>query len=218
MCAAGTEQEIRCAGWRPCNRNDKHDRVCSKKVTWQCGKQGLRVGEADNPGPGSGCTLDTEHCNTLDTNHGSTHVIIVARSSKDIQRIELKPITQFSSTGRPVTRWREETLERTKFDRDTLNQEKHENVTDPTSTGKPVSGHTNRQNVVFCHPDMLKMIKQVRGNPSRWIKKRNTKLISEYQDCHTQLGSRTSLRVQELVKRIETHPHRVSTSYRLAAE
>ena len=38
----------------------------------------------------------------------------VARSSEDIQRIELKPNTQFSSTGRPVTKWREETLERTK--------------------------------------------------------------------------------------------------------
>ena len=59
----------------------------------------------------------------------------VARSRKDIQRIEVKPNTQLSSTRRPITRWREETLERTKFDRDTLNQEKHDNVTDPTSTG-----------------------------------------------------------------------------------
>ena len=47
----------------------------------------------------------------------------VARSSKDIQRIELKPNTQLLSTGRLVTKWSEETLERTKFDRDTLNQE-----------------------------------------------------------------------------------------------
>ena len=47
----------------------------------------------------------------------------VARSSKDIQRIELKPNTQLSSTGRPVTKRSEETLERTKFDRDTLDQE-----------------------------------------------------------------------------------------------
>ena len=30
----------------------------------------------------------------------------VSRSSKDIQRIELKPNTQLSSTGRPVTKWR----------------------------------------------------------------------------------------------------------------
>ena len=35
------------------------------------------------------------------------------RSSEDIQRIELKPNTQLSSTGRPVTRRSEETLERT---------------------------------------------------------------------------------------------------------
>ena len=60
----------------------------------------------------------------------------VARSSKGIQRIELKPNTQLSSTGRPGTRWREETQERTKFDRDTLGQEKHDKVTDPSSTGK----------------------------------------------------------------------------------
>ena len=62
----------------------------------------------------------------------------VPRSSKDIQRIELKPNAQLSSIGRFVTKWREETLERTKFDRDTLNLEKHDNVTDPTSTEKPV--------------------------------------------------------------------------------
>ena len=57
----------------------------------------------------------------------------VARSSKDIQRIELKLNTQLSSTSRLVTKRSEETLERTKFDRDTLNQEKHDNVTDTTS-------------------------------------------------------------------------------------
>ena len=44
----------------------------------------------------------------------------IARSSNDIQRMELKPNTQLSSTGKPVTRWRKESLERTKFDRDTL--------------------------------------------------------------------------------------------------
>ena len=32
------------------------------------------------------------------------------------------------------------TLERTKFDRDTLNQEKYDEVADPTSTVRPVSG------------------------------------------------------------------------------
>ena len=63
----------------------------------------------------------------------------VARSNKDIQRIKLKPNTQLSSAGKPVTKWSEETQERSKFDRGTLNQEKHDNVTDSTSTGRPVT-------------------------------------------------------------------------------
>ena len=77
----------------------------------------------------------------------------VARSCTDIQRIELKPNAQLSSTGRFVTRRRQETLERTKFEHDTLNQEKHDNVTDPTSTEDPCVD-TNPQNVAFLHPDI----------------------------------------------------------------
>ena len=44
----------------------------------------------------------------------------VASSSKDAQRIELKPNTQLSSAGRVVTKRGEKALERTKFDRDSL--------------------------------------------------------------------------------------------------
>ena len=65
----------------------------------------------------------------------------VAGSSKETQRIELKPNTQLSSTGRPVKKKSEETLERTKFDRDNIYQEKHDNVKDSTSKGRPVCGH-----------------------------------------------------------------------------
>ena len=64
----------------------------------------------------------------------------VARSSKKHPTNRTRTQYQFSSTGRFVTKWSEETLERTKFDRDTLNQEKHDNVTDPASTGRPVVG------------------------------------------------------------------------------
>ena len=74
----------------------------------------------------------------------------VARSSKNIQRIDLKPNTQLSRTGRLVTKRSEETLERTKFHRDTLNQEKHDNVTDPSSTGDPYVD-TNSKNVARKH-------------------------------------------------------------------
>ena len=74
----------------------------------------------------------------------------------------------------------EEIEKRTKFERDTLNQEKHGEVTDPTGT----------------------------GDPYWWIREKSTKLISEYQDCHTVVKEAEHLRVQELVKRIENHPHR----------
>ena len=55
--------------------------------------------------------------------------------------------TQLSSTGRPVCGEKEEIEERTKFDRDTLDQEKHDEVTDPTSTGRDPYVDTNPQNV-----------------------------------------------------------------------
>ena len=48
----------------------------------------------------------------------------VAGSSKDTQRIQPKPQTQFSSTETPACGEKKETLERTQFDHDTLNQEK----------------------------------------------------------------------------------------------
>ena len=63
---------------------------------------------------------------------------------------------------------------------------------------------TNPHNVACWHLNMLKMIKQVRGDPYWWTKKRSTKLISEFRDCHMA----EHLRVQELVKKIENHPHR----------
>ena len=73
----------------------------------------------------------------------------IAGSSKDTQRIEPKPKTQLSSTGRRVTKWSEETLERTTFDPDTLNQEKHDEVTDPTTTVRPVCGYESTKRCVL---------------------------------------------------------------------
>ena len=73
----------------------------------------------------------------------------VAGNSKDIQRIESKPNTQLSSTGRPVCGEKKEIEERTKFDRDTLHQEKHDEVTDPTSTERPVCGHESTKRCVL---------------------------------------------------------------------
>ena len=61
----------------------------------------------------------------------------LAGSSKDTPRIEPKPKTQLSTTGRPACGERVEIEERTTLDRDTLNQEKHDEVIDPTSTVRP---------------------------------------------------------------------------------
>ena len=133
-----------------------------------------------------------------------------ARSSKDIQRIELKPNTQLSSTGRPVTKWSEETLERTKFDRDTLNQEKHDNVTDPTSTGRPVCGHEFTERCVLT-PKHVESDQTSTGRPVTVNQKEKHNI-----DCrvpglsHSVVKEAEHLRVQELVQRIETHPRRAA--------
>ena len=52
---------------------------------------------------------------------------------------------------------------------------------------------TNPQNVACWHLNMLKMIKQVQWNPYLWIRKKSTKLMSEYQDCHTQLWKKQTI-------------------------
>ena len=132
----------------------------------------------------------------------------VARSSKDIQRIELKPNTQLSSTGRPVTRWREETLDRTKFDRDTLNQEKHDIVTDPTSAGKPVCGHESTKRCVLT-PKHVENEQTSTRRPVTVDQKEEHKIDFRVPGLsHSVVKVAEHLRVQELVKRIETHPHR----------
>ena len=119
----------------------------------------------------------------------------IARSSKDIQRIELKPNTQLSSKG-------------TKFDRDTLNLEKHDKVTDPTSTGKLVSGHQSTKRCVLTP-------RQVVNNQTGTGKPVTVDQEEEHQIdfrvpglSHSVVKEAEHLRIQELVKKIESHPHR----------
>ena len=107
----------------------------------------------------------------------------VAGSSKDTQRIQPKPKTQLSRTGRPVC-GQESTKEiekRTEFDHDTLGQEKHDDVTDSTGTGRPVLVDQKEEHKIdFRVPGL----------------------------SHAVVKEAEHLRVQELVKRIENHPHR----------
>ena len=85
-------------------------------------------------------------------------------------------------------------------------------VTDPTSMGRPCGWTRIQQDVACWHLYMLKMIKQVRRDPSRWIKKRRRHNIDFRVPSlsHSVVKEAEHLRVQELVQRIENHLHRAA--------
>ena len=134
----------------------------------------------------------------------------VAGSRKDNQRIQPKPKNQLSSTGRLVTKWSEETLERTKFDRDTLNQEKHDEVTDPTSTVIPVCGHESTERCVLT-PKHVERDQTGTVRPVTVDQKEEHNIDFRVPGLsHSVVKEAEHIRVQELVKRIENHPHRAA--------
>ena len=132
----------------------------------------------------------------------------VARSSKDIQRIEPKPNTQLSSTVRPVCGEKEEIKERTKFDRDTLNQEKHDDVIDSTTTVRPLCGAESTKRCLLT----LTHVEEDQASTVRPI------LVDQKKEheidfrvpglSHAVLKEAAHLQGHELVNRIENHPRR----------
>ena len=121
-----------------------------------------------------------------------------------------KPNTQLSSTGRLVTKWSEETLERTKFDRDTLNQEKHDNVTDRTSTVRPVCGHESAERFVLT-PEHVANHQTSTGRPVTVDQKEEHNIDFRVPGLsHSVVKEAEHLRVYKLVQRIENHPHRAA--------
>ena len=99
-------------------------------------------------------------------------------------------------------------LERTKFDRDTLNQENHYDVTDPTSTERPVSGHESTKRCVLT-PRHVENDQTGTGTPVLVDQKKERKIDFRVPGLsHSVAKESEHLQVQELVKRIETHPHR----------
>ena len=132
---------------------------------------------------------------------------IVGRS-KDTQRIEPKPKTQKSSTERPVCGEKEEIEERTTFDRDTLYQEKHDEVTDPTGTERPVCGHESTKRCVLT-PKHVEDDQIGTGRPVLVDQEEEHQIDFRVPGLsHAVAEEAKHLRVQELVKRIENHPHR----------
>ena len=135
----------------------------------------------------------------------------VARSSKDIQRIGLKPNTQLSSTGRLVAKRSEETLERTKFDRDTLNQEKHDPTkTKLSSTERPVCGHESTERCVLT-PKHVEEDQTSTVRPVTVDQKEEHNIDYRVPGLsHAVVKEAEHLRVQEVVQRIENLPHRAA--------
>ena len=104
----------------------------------------------------------------------------------------------------------EENLERTKFDRDTLNQEKHDNVTDPTSTWRPVCGQESTERCVFT-PKHVENDRTSTVRPVTVDQKEEHKIDFRVPGLsHSVVKEAEHLRVQELVQRIENHPHRAA--------
>ena len=92
--------------------------------------------------------------------------------------------------------------------RDTLNQEKHDNVTDPTITEKPVSGHESTERCVLT-PKHVENDQTGTERPVTVDQKEEHKIDFRVPGLsHSVVKEAEHLRVQELVKRIENHPHR----------
>ena len=90
----------------------------------------------------------------------------------------------------------------------TLNQEKHDDVTDPTSTVKLVSWHESIKRCVLT-PKHVENDKTGTGKPVTVDLKEEHKIDFRVPGLsHSFVKEAEHLRVRELVKRIETHPHR----------
>ena len=123
----------------------------------------------------------------------------VAGSSKDTQRIQPKPKNQLPSTGGPVC-GQESTKEiekRTVFD--------HEDVKHSTRKGRPVCGSKSTHGCVL----MPTKIEEDQTRTERPIKVEEHDIDFRVPGLsHAVVKEAEHLRVQELVKKIENHPHR----------
>ena len=101
---------------------------------------------------------------------------------------------------RPVCGGKEEIEERIAFDRDTLGQEQHDDVIDPTSTGRSVCGRIHKATRI--------------GGSKRGA--RNCFQSTRTVTCSCEKTEH--LRVQELLKKIGSHPNWAMWSYSSCAK
>ena len=96
----------------------------------------------------------------------------------------------------------------TTFDRDTLNQEKHDDVKNPTSTGRPVCGQESTKRCVLT-PEHVEEDQTSTGRPVTVDQTEEHKIDFRVSGLsHAVVKEAEHLRVPELVKKIENHPHR----------
>ena len=130
----------------------------------------------------------------------------VAGSSKDTQRIQPKPKTQLSRTVRPVA-GQESTKEIEKsilFD--------HEDIKHSTRTERPVGGWESTQSclsmpIKSVEKDQTRTVRPVSGQESTKVEE----LDIDFRVpglSHVVVKEAEHFRVQELVKKNESHPHR----------
>ena len=113
--------------------------------------------------------------------------------------------------------WRVEIEERTTLDRDTLNQEKHDEVIDPTSTGRPVCGQESTKRCVLT-PKRVEEDQTGLGRLVLADQKEEHKIDFRVPGLsHAVVEEAEHLRDQELVKDRKSSSS-TSTSCRIAAE
>ena len=121
----------------------------------------------------------------------------VAGSSKDTQRIQSKPKNR-------IIKHRETPM---------CGQSPQRKLRNVPSLIPTLLVKRNMMKRPECGPESTKrcVLTPGAGRPVLVDQKKSTKLISLYQDCQMQLCKEAEhLRVQELVKKIENHPHRES--------
>ena len=127
----------------------------------------------------------------------------VAGSSKDTQRIQPKPKTQLSRTVRPVG----EQPFTQEIEKDALFG--REGTKNSTRTVRPVDGSKSIQSCVSMpvDQDQTRTVRPVGGQQSTQEEERDIDFRVPGLS-HALVKEAEHLRVQELVKKIENHPHR----------
>ena len=140
----------------------------------------------------------------------------VAGSSKDTQRIQPKPKTQLSRTGRPVgeQQFTQEIGKDVLFGR--------EGTKHSTRTGRPVDGPKSIQSCVSMPVELVDKYEDkdedVDADQTRTVRPEGGQESTQLEEIdidfripglsHAIVKEAENFRVQELVKKIESHPHR----------